>query len=81
MIWNLFNNLSIRFRRLAERLVPENYVEQVRAFQNTGQCDDYKCGQSSSTVASTSPEVKPETNSSKDVESLWKSIENFISIF
>ncbi|XP_046439007.1 uncharacterized protein LOC124190425 [Daphnia pulex] len=55
---------------LAERLVPENYVEQVRAFQNTGQCDDYKCGQSSSTVASTSPEVKPEASSSKDVESL-----------
>ena len=67
-----FNTLLSHFRyiygrSLAERLVPEDYVEQVRAFQNAGQCDEYKCGQSS---IITSPEVKPEANSSKDVESL-----------
>ncbi len=50
---------------LAERLVPENYVEQVRAFQNAGQCDAYQCGRTSNP-----PEIKPEATLSKDTESL-----------
>ncbi|KAI9556666.1 hypothetical protein GHT06_016456 [Daphnia sinensis] len=52
---------------LAERLAPEDYAAHVKAFKNAGQCQEYKCGQSS---GSTSNVQSGNAVSTKDKESL-----------
>ncbi|XP_057374065.1 uncharacterized protein LOC130694942 [Daphnia carinata] len=52
---------------LAERLAPEDYAAHVKAFKNAGQCEEYKCGQSSSSTSNVQPGNDVAT---KDEESL-----------